>query len=269
MYFYFLDYQELEQMSMIFLSSHTLLIAKVCIGTQFITIKADQIIKSVHKTITTEANEDPIIYSETFTRDVNKKLQLKKLESYVGDILVKYLYNVPGDGNCLFYAIACSMYHHHIFDNLKGDLKLELQGTLVAEICDVIIKDRFQPVPILKKTALALKNIVSEIIQYNYDEYLEFFKKNKISDELSGIDKLEKMDMVIQENATVSQTFVLNFVHNLLLDIEHSKIYSNIEDYIQSIATDANKIVSYEKGWGGKSRQHTKASLLYWHRRKG
>jgi len=107
-----------------------------------------------------------------------------------------------------------------------------------------------------------LKRIVSEIIQHTYNEFVRFFTKNKISDELRGGEKLEKMDMIIQQNATPAESSVLNFIHSILLDIERDDLYLDITDYIQSIATDANEIISYKKGWGGSSEIKILSALL-------
>ena len=178
-------------------------------------------------------------------------------------VLGKYIYNVPGDGNCLFYAITCSAYHRNVFESLVGETKLLLDKSLSAELCGVTVNDRLKKIPILKQTAMLLKQIVSNIIQYNYNEFLKFFKKNKIGEELEGIEKLEKMDMIIQQHATEEEALVLSFIHTLLLDIEHDRIYEDIDEYIVSIATDANKILSYRKGWGGNAEIKIVSALLH------
>jgi hypothetical protein len=144
-----------------------------------------------------------------------------------------------------------------------GETKLLLDKSLRAELCEITVNDRLKKIPILKQTAMLLKQIVSNIIQYNYNEFLKFFKKNKIGEELEGIEKLEKMDMIIQQHATEEEALVLSFIHTLLLDIEHDRIYEDIDEYIVSIATDANKILSYRKGWGGNAEIKIVSALLH------
>uniref|UniRef100_A0A6C0B4J7 OTU domain-containing protein n=1 Tax=viral metagenome TaxID=1070528 RepID=A0A6C0B4J7_9ZZZZ len=232
---------------------------------QFMSIKTDKIIKKIKGKKESSKEPDvriPTGVSKIFERGVNRKLQLKKLESYTTDVLGKYLYNVPGDGNCLFYAVACAAFYNNTFDNLRGELKSVLEGTLVAELCHVTVNDRLKQIPILKKTALVLKSIVSEIIQYNYDAFLLFFKKHKIPKGLDDAAKLEKMDMIIQQQAVGQQANVLNFIHSLLVDIEHTDNYNDINDYITAIAADANELREYTKGWGGDVELQILSALL-------
>ena len=233
---------------------------------QFITVKTDKVIKKLTSAVSSSKDGSTDILLEKSTlikKTINRKLQLKKLQSYVSEVLGKYIYNVPGDGNCLFYAITCSAYHHNVFESLVGETKLLLDKSLSAELCEITVNDRLKKIPILKQTAMLLKQIVSNIIQYNYNEFLKFFKKNKIPDELEGIEKLEKMDMIIQQHANEEEALVLSFIHTLLLDIEHDRIYEDIDEYIVSIATDANKILSYRKGWGGNAEIKIVSALLH------
>jgi len=245
---------------------------------QFITIKADKLI-----TRQKQLKEDVVDYSDfsypeldtdVFMMKVREISQAKLLKKYVTEVLGKILYNVPGNGNCMFYAFVLVLYEKGIFANLTGNLKKIFNKKILTPTLEgVTINDRLHNKPILKYAALEIKKIVGEIIEFNFQKYKEFSdsldiektNEKKVYYELvtsGGENILVVTDEVIDSQAPKKLRNVYKSLRNLINFVEYSRVYSNMEDYITSIKNDVRMVGDFEKGWGGEYELFVLSSLF-------
>ncbi len=224
---------------------------------QFITIKADKIIKKqldelqISDVISDDDSETAITYSKTVVSLVRKKIEIKKLLTYVNDVLNKEIYNVPGDGNCLFNSVVSAIFAKNLFDSLDSSLKNIFKGSFSSELLDVKVNNRLVKKPILIKTSNKLRKLVSNILKVNYTNYIDFLKQYTTVPDSLNITIISDFSNIIDQKASAQDRIKLKFMESLLLEIYTSQIYTDFQNYISAISQDARDDVIFEKGWGG------------------
>ena len=225
---------------------------------EFINVRTDKIIKRTEKTHIEGMEPDlyskrdvEIFSTDGFAKNISKMLEITKLKKYVEENLHGDIYNVPGDGNCMFYAVVVSFYEKGGFTNLKGNLKKIFNTqTLQSKVQNIITGDGvMEHKPFLSKAALVLRNIVGDILEENYNEYKTFIKSLRLDE--SG-DISEQISQKIKTTKS-NKKGLYKFIDDLVLDIEGDRYYTDIQDYINTIKIDSKEISEFYKGWGGSA----------------
>ena len=223
----------------------------------FISIGAETGFPTNTEVIIADSIETPkvIAYDPAFMVHVYKKMQMQKLKHYVENVLLKHIYPVPSSVNALFDSLACSMFDAGVFKSLPPVLKtIFSDSVLVTEKGYITLNDRLLQKPILRKAALELKKLTAEVIDLTNQEFEEFVKSlaiKKTSGRIPSINRLLNIKNHIDRRATIQQRPKLYFIHDLLMKIEYSNRYTDIDDYISSIRNASLKTPSYEEAWGG------------------
>ena len=225
---------------------------------EFINVRTDKIIKRKEKSHIDWAESNlysksdmELFMADGFSANISKMLEITKLKKYVKENLDGDIYNVPGDGNCMFYAAVLSFYEMGGFAKLKGGLKkIFTTQILQAKFQDIITGDGvMEHKPFLSKAALKLRIIVGDILEENYNEYKTFVKSLNLNE--SG-DISEQISQKIKTSKSRRKK-LYKFIDDLVLDIEGDRKYTDIQDYINIIKTDSKENSDFNKGWGGNT----------------